>query len=74
MKANKEFSIDLAMLLTVKDVAEMLQLSTRTVWRMSERGEIPTPVNLGRCVRWNCAEIMAWIGSGCKHLKTPRPE
>lgn len=42
--------------LTVPEVAELLQVSVRTVWRAIDRGEIPV-VRLGRLVRVNAAAL-----------------
>ena len=52
-------------LLTVKEVAEMLGLSERTVYRLSDAGNMPRPVKLGAAVRWRTKELEAWIEDGC---------
>lgn len=52
-------------LLTVGDVAKMLRVSSRSVWRMKSRGEIPEPVRLGGNVRWRKGDILKWIEGGC---------
>ena len=44
-------------LLTVNDVASMLNISTRTVWRMRSAGEMPEVVNIGTSVRWRREDI-----------------
>jgi excisionase family DNA binding protein len=54
-----------AKLLDVQAVAEMLGCSTRHVYRLSDAGRMPAPVKLGALVRWNRAEIEAWISQGC---------
>lgn len=54
-----------AKLLTVKQLAAVLNLSTRTVWRMHSEGRIPPSVRLGRSVRWRRDEIDEWISAGC---------
>lgn len=51
--------------LTVEEVAAMLQISPRTVYRLNDRGKIPQPIRLGRSVRWNYREIEEWIAIGC---------
>ena len=40
------------LLLTAKEVAEMLGVSARTVWTWRDIGRLPAPVKIGRCVRW----------------------
>lgn len=54
-----------SLLATPKQVAELLQVSTRTLWRMRSAGSLPTPVRLGAAVRWRRDEIEAWIREGC---------
>lgn len=46
-------------LLTVKAVGTKFNISTRTVWRLVERGDLPRPVRIGRCCRWFEADILA---------------
>jgi predicted DNA-binding transcriptional regulator AlpA len=49
-------------LLTVKDVAEILCMGVRTVWRKSSEGAIPKPVTLGRLIkRWKATDIQAFL-------------
>lgn len=45
-------------LLTVRQVAELLGIHTRSVWRMSLTGAIPAPIRLGhRVVRWRLSDL-----------------
>jgi excisionase family DNA binding protein len=51
-------------LLSVREVAQRLGLGTRTVWRWSATGQLPTPVRLGRSrriVRWKAEEIDRYL-------------
>jgi excisionase family DNA binding protein len=52
-------------LLTVKEVAEMLGLSERTVYRLADVGKMPRPVKIGAAVRWRKKELDTWIEEGC---------
>ena len=45
-------------LLTVAQVAATLQLSERTVWRMTSTGDLPRPLRFGRAVRWRRQTIL----------------
>lgn len=47
-----------------KDVVELTSLSRVTLWRMVQRGEFPSPVQLspGR-VGYPAAEVDAWIAA-----------
>jgi excisionase family DNA binding protein len=43
---------------SVREVAELLGVNARTVWRMAQRGEIPAPIRLGeRVVRWRLSDL-----------------
>jgi excisionase family DNA binding protein len=54
-----------AMMVTAEEVARMLNVSERTVWRMRSAGHLPPPVRLGGCVRWPVDAIKQWIAAGC---------
>lgn len=47
------------------DLARLLGLSERTVWRLDSAGNLPQPIRLGRSVRWRVVEIQAWLEQGC---------
>lgn len=57
------------MLITVDELASILGLSIRTIWRMLSKGNMLTPVRIGKNVRWRLYEVQMWIENGC-----PRPE
>ena len=52
-------------MLTVHDVARMLNCSVRTVYRLNDAGKMPKPVRLGALVRWPRQAIEHWINDGC---------
>lgn len=52
-------------LLPVAEVAKLLGLSTRTVWRLDSGGILPRPVTLGSSKRWRKEELAAWILASC---------
>ncbi|MFO0863520.1 MAG: helix-turn-helix domain-containing protein [Gemmataceae bacterium] len=52
-----------AILVTQRQVAQILTCSERTVYTMRENGEMPEPVP-GRGLRWRLAEIEAWVEAG----------
>ena len=44
--------------INVREVAELLGVNVRTIWRLSQRGEIPAPIRLGsRILRWRLADL-----------------
>ena len=46
-------------------VAAMLGVSVRQVWRLHATGRLPRAIRLGNCVRWRRAEIEAFVEAGC---------
>jgi excisionase family DNA binding protein len=52
-------------LLSANHVAKMLQVSTRTLWRLLAAGKLISPIKLGRSVRWRKDELLKWIADGC---------
>lgn len=49
---------------TAAELAEQLGISERHLWAQHASGKIPRPIRLGRAVRWNLAEIQAWLDAG----------
>ena len=52
-------------MLTVHDVARMLNCSARTVYRLTDSGKMPRPVKLNALVRWPRDVVEQWIAAGC---------
>ena len=44
-------------LLTVKDVSSILNISTTTIWRHVQSGSFPKPLKIGRLTRWRRSDI-----------------
>jgi len=53
------------LLIDAKVMAELLNISSRTLYRLDDMQAIPQPVRLGRLIRWRLAEVLSWIDSGC---------
>ena len=52
-------------MLTVHDVARMLNCSARTIYRLCDSGRMPRPVKLNALVRWPRETVEQWIANGC---------
>jgi excisionase family DNA binding protein len=52
-------------LLTAENIAEMLGISKRQVWRLASGGQLPGRVKLGRLTRWRRDDVQRWIDAGC---------
>ena len=49
-------------LLTVQEVADVLGVTARHVWRLASMGQIPDPVRLSeRVVRWRLTDLVDFI-------------
>ncbi len=51
-------------LLSVRDLAQRLGLSERTVRRLRQRGELPRGIEIASVIRWRPEEIDAWLAAG----------
>lgn len=47
-------------LLTVREAAELLNVSSRLIWLLTKQGEL-TPVRIRRCTRWRRADLLAYL-------------
>jgi len=56
--------------ISARDLAEMLGLSVRQIWRLQSAGKLPRPIRLGGSVRWKRGEIMDWFEAGCPDRRT----
>jgi excisionase family DNA binding protein len=57
---------DTSPLLTVDQLAAILQLDRRTIERWTSAGKIPGLVKLsGRAIRFRRADVEKWIAAGC---------
>ncbi len=52
-------------LITAEELARMMGVSERTLWRLLSGGKLPQPVRIGRNTRWRLAEVTEWIERGC---------
>ena len=49
---------------TAKELAARLGISRAHVWKLLSLGQLPSPVRLGRAVRWDKRVIDAWLAAG----------
>lgn len=61
-------------LMTIEQVAEMLQTSTRTVYRRSQDGTLPAPLKIGNVTRWRRDILESWIEGGCQTVCTAKSD
>ena len=53
------------LLITAEEVAGMLDISTRALWRLVSARKIVLPVKFGGNTRWRRADVEGWVASGC---------
>lgn len=64
-------------MIDVREVASILSISTRSVWRLVATEEFPQPARFGRSARWRLSDVEAWIdrrsgGNGSGVTRPPR--
>ena len=52
---------ELPILLTVEDAAELLRTTSRAIYAMVERGQLPGIVRIGRRVLFRSADLLDWL-------------
>jgi prophage regulatory protein len=52
-------------LINAEELARLLDVSERTLWRLLSGGKLPQPVRIGRNTRWRLEEVSDWIQQGC---------
>ena len=69
--SDKERPTKIESLLIPDTVAAALAgIGRSTWWRLHAAGKTPAAIKMGRSVRWNRAEIVAWIEAGCPDRRT----
>lgn len=48
-------------LVTPHDLAELLGVSTRTLYRWIDRGQLIRPLRLGGVLRWRWRDVTQWL-------------
>ena len=64
MPDNKS-AAEAPLLLKAEEVARMLAISPRTLWRLVSAEGFPQPIHLGGSTRWRASEVAAWVERGC---------
>lgn len=60
---------DQGLLITNREAAKMLNVSTRKLWAMQKSGELPPPIRIGRAVRWRLDALNEWVAEGCPRFQ-----
>ena len=57
-------------LLDARELARMLKLSRRQIFRLNSSGKIPAPIRISGSVRWPEATICGWLAAGAPDRKS----
>lgn len=57
-------------LLSANELAPMLVLSRRQIFRLNASGKLPASLKIGGSVRWLASEIKVWLAAGAPDRKT----
>lgn len=52
-------------MLNAKDMARVLSLCERTIWRLAKKGLLIPPVRIGKSCRWIEKDVVKWVKDGC---------
>lgn len=54
-------------LINATELATILSIGERTLWRLLAQGQLIKPVRIGGATRWRVEEVENWIADGCPH-------
>lgn len=52
-------------LINAHELANILGISQRTIWRLIANGKLIQPIRIGTSVRWRLEQVNQWIENGC---------
>ena len=55
-------------LMAADELAQLLGIASRTVWRLKSKRAIPLPIKFGGNVRWRGQDIQQWLDKGCPEV------
>jgi len=65
MKCRCNCDQEAQLAVSARQLAEMLGVSLRQIWRLNSAGKLPNSIRLGGSVRWDRDEILKWFKNGC---------
>jgi len=58
-------------LLNCRQVALLLGVSVRSVYRLRDGQRMPRPVRVGTLLRWREGDLRQWLDAGCPRTQPP---
>ena len=68
-RAPRQGNGDEPLLLTVEQVAALVQLPRSTLYRLVAAGQFPPPVKLGRATRWHRPTLERWLDQQARRCR-----
>jgi excisionase family DNA binding protein len=59
-------------LLNCRQVARLLGVSVRSVYRLRDGQKMPRPVRVGTLIRWREGDLREWLEAGCPRTQPPQ--
>lgn len=72
MQSSSDKHGEIPELLTIRELAAILKVSQRSIWRLVASGQLVGPLRVGGSIRWRYDTIREWIDTGCPRLTTTR--
>jgi excisionase family DNA binding protein len=66
MQNSVQLRDDMPELLTIRELATILKVSQRSIWRLVASGQLVEPLRVGGSIRWRRDDIRDWIIGGCE--------
>ncbi len=71
MNSMKEREDDKPLLISVVQVAKLVGVSTRTIWRLVSEGKFLAPIRIGGRTLWIREEVIRWVSQRCPPPNPP---
>jgi excisionase family DNA binding protein len=63
--AGEKPPTDLGLLIDSREASKLLKVSPRTLWAMQNDGRMPSPIKIGKAVRFSYEALKTWVEAGC---------
>ncbi len=70
MQTSSDRHGEIPELLTIRELATILKVSQRSIWRLVASGQLVEPLRVGGSIRWRPDDIRDWIDNGCERGNT----
>lgn len=67
---NQKSRDEQSLLLSAKNLARLLNVSVRQVWRLNSSAKLPKAIRIGGSVRWAESTISKWLAKGAPDRAT----